>query len=68
MRRMFSALLMTATLAAPLSDGGAEGSPVAVASASTTPPTTPSVASAAPTVKPTTFSGGDWPGMFSPGG
>ena len=36
---------------------------VYVAYTDTTPPTTPTVASAAPSVKATTFVGGDWPGM-----
>jgi hypothetical protein len=45
------------------SDGSSQRVIVADTTTQTTPATTPAVQSAAPTVKATTFAGGDWPGM-----
>jgi hypothetical protein len=59
-----------ATMGIVTAESGSVGvghAPAAVADSNTVtsavPPSTPSVAKAGPVVKPTTFAGGDWPGM-----
>jgi hypothetical protein len=53
------------TVAQSMSGGDGKNVIVAGTSTQATPPPTPAVQSAAPTVKATTFKGGDWPGMGS---
>lgn len=57
--------MATVSLQPQLSDSGRPS--VVVANSSSAPATTPTVPSAAPPVKATTFVGGDWPGMPTAG-
>jgi hypothetical protein len=64
------AVAALATMGILASESGSVGvghGPAVVADSNTVtsavPPPTPSVAKAGPVVKPTTFAGGDWPGM-----
>jgi hypothetical protein len=68
------AVAALATMGAISLESGSVGvghAPAIVADSNTVtsavPPSTPAIAKAGPVVKPTTFAGGDWPGMGSMG-